>query len=389
MLTRREFLHTSSLLALAPAVPLFVTRTARAAIADRDRRLLIIVQLDGGNDALNTVVPFADPLYEKLRPKLQLARKDLVRLSETVGLNPSLKSLDKLLQAGNLAVIPGVGYPNPNRSHMESMAIWHTARFDPTERKGYGWVGRALDTQRSSSFTIGGAVPGAVRGRRSSAVALGQVEDLFFADPRTAQQAIGPETDEDLLAFVRRQAVDARRTADQLAKLARTEGRSHYPGTPLAERLKLVACFLKLDLGARVFYTFQPGYDTHATQSFTHGNLLSEFSEAVAAFFADLAEARLAERVTLLAFSEFGRTIKENGSTGTDHGTAGAVLLAGPGVHGGVIGAMPDLTDLVEGEPKMTTDFRGVYAAVLEDWLGLPSEAVLAGTFARPALFRG
>jgi uncharacterized protein (DUF1501 family) len=387
MFTRREFLHASSLLALAPAVPLFVARTARAAVADKDRRLLVVVQLDGGNDALNTVVPFADPLYEKLRPRLKLADKDLTRLSETVGLHPSLKGLDPLLQAGHLAIVPGVGYPNPSRSHMESTAIWHTARFDPTERKGYGWIGRALDVQRGTSFAIGGAVPGALGGRRSTAVALGRADDVLFADPETSQRALGPEVEDELLAFVRRQAVDAQRTAEQLTKLTRTDDSGRYPGTPLAERLRLIGRFLKLGLGARVFYTFQSGYDTHATQSFTHANLLSEFAGAVTALFADLKEAKVAEQVTLLAFSEFGRTIQENGSGGTDHGTAGAVFLAGHGVRGGIVGAMPSLTDLVDGEPKATTDFRAVYAAVLEDWLGLPAEEVLGGKFGRPALF--
>ena len=155
MLTRRAFLHSSSLLALAPAVPLFVARTARAAPTDRDGRVLVVVQLDGGNDALNTVVPHADPSYAKLRPTLKIRKRDLVRLSDTLGLHPSLKPLEKLLQDGQLAVIPGVGYPNPNRSHFESMAIWHTARFDPEEHKGYGWLGRALDPLAGTSYALG------------------------------------------------------------------------------------------------------------------------------------------------------------------------------------------------------------------------------------------
>src|SRR5262249_51092826 len=159
---------------------------------------------------------------------------------------------------------------------------------------------------------------------------------------------------------------DAQTAADKLAKLSTgTEGAS-YPGTGLGERLKLTARLLKSDLGARVFYTLQSGYDTHAAQQFTHSNLLNEFAAAVAAFFADLQSAKLAERVTLLAFSEFGRTIKENGSAGTDHGTAGAVFIAGQGVKGGLVGAMPGLTDLAGGEPKMTTDFRRIYSTVLD-----------------------
>jgi uncharacterized protein (DUF1501 family) len=388
MLTRRRFLH-SSLLALSPTVPLFVARTADAAEKGRDRRVLVVVQLDGGNDALNTVVPHADPDYARLRRTLKIDKKDLVKLTSEVGLHPSLRPLDGLLQAGHLAVVPGVGYPNPNRSHFESMAIWHTARFDPEERLGHGWIGRALDPSGGASYVVGSAFPGAVRGRRSTAMALNRLEDVLLADAGAARQAVGPAAEDDLLAFVRRQAVDAHVTGEKLARLARGEDGARYPATGLAERLKLTARLLKADLGARVFYTTQGGYDTHAGQRFTHAGLLSEFAGAVAAFFDDLKAAKLAERVALVAFSEFGRTIQENGSAGTDHGTAGAVFLAGPGVKGGLIGKMPSLTDLSGGEPKMTADFRGLYAGVLADWLGLPERDALGGSFERPPLFRG
>jgi uncharacterized protein (DUF1501 family) len=386
MLTRRSFLQSSSLLALAPTVPLFVAGTARATAADKDARVLVVVQLDGGNDALNTAVPHADPSYQKLRPKLKLDPKTLVKLTDDLGLHPALKPLDKLLQAGHLGVLPGIGYPNPNRSHFESMAIWHTARFDPEERKTHGWIGRALDPSAGTAYMVGGSVPVALRGRRSAAVALGRVEDVLLADPETARRSVGPESSDDLLAFVRRQAVDAQAAAERVSALTGGDGAS-YPATGLAGRLKLVARLLKADLGARVFYTAQAGYDTHANQRFTHSGLLSEFAGAVAAFFDDLTTAGLAERVVLVAFSEFGRTIKENGSAGTDHGTAGVVFLAGPGVKAGVTGTMPSLTELEKGEPRMTTDFRGVYAAALTDWLGLPADG-LGGTFERPAVLR-
>jgi uncharacterized protein (DUF1501 family) len=388
MLNRRRFLQ-SSLLALAPTVPVFVDRTARAAAPGRDQRVLVVVQLDGGNDALNTVIPHADPSYAKLRPTLKIDGKSAVKVTDEVGLHPSLRPLDKLLQAGHLSVIPGVGYPNPNRSHFESMAIWHTARFDPEERGGYGWIGRALDPSAGSSYVVGSAFPGAVRGARSTAVGLSRIDDVLLADTRSVKDAIGPPRGDDLLAFVRRQAVDAHATGERLAKLTREGRGGRYPATGLAERLKLTARLLKANLGPRVFYTTQGGYDTHAGQRFTHAGLLGEFAGAVSAFFDDLAEAKLADRVVLLAFSEFGRTIKENGSAGTDHGTAGTVFLAGPGVKGGLTGKMPSLTDLSGGEPKMTADFRGVYAGVLIDWLGLPERAALGSGFARMELFRG
>ncbi len=381
MLTRRTFLKTASLLALAPTLPSFLAKTARAADPLRDGRVLVVVQLDGGNDALNTVVPHADPQYVKLRPTLKIAAKNVVKINDEVGLHPSLKPLDGLLQKGQLAVIPGVTYPNPNRSHFRSMAIWQTAKFDPEEHKGYGWLGRALDAGGGNSALIGGgAVPTTLRARRSAAIALTRPDDLILSDPATAKHALGGETKNDLLDFVRRQAVDGYGAAEKMSHLTK-DSDAAYPSSRLAERLRLAAGLLKSDMGARVIYTLHGGFDTHAAQTFTHSTLLREFGGAVQAFFDDLQQAKLADRVMLLAFSEFGRTIKENGSAGTDHGTTGCVFVAGAGVKGGLIGSMPSLTDLEQGEPKMTTDFRRIYATVLDQWLNCPSEPVLGGKF--------
>ncbi len=396
MFTRRDFLKTSSLLALAPTVPGFLARTARAAAPERDRRVLVVVQLDGGNDGLNTVVPFADPEYAKLRPNLKQPKDRLVKVNDQVGLHPSLSGFGKLLEQGRLAIIPGVGYPNPSRSHFRSMAIWHTARFDPEEHNGLGWIGRALDDgPRPANGTPGALLVGdnqppvALRGRRSVAAALNRPEDYALNSDFAKSAVAPPSGDDDLAAFVRRSTLDAYATAERLSAAAAPGGEATYPGSAIAQRLKLVAQLLKADLGARVYYTEQGSYDTHASQFFTHSGLLNDLGGAVEAFFADLTAAKLADRVTLLAFSEFSRTIKENASSGTDHGTAGPVFLAGPAVQAGLVGTMPSLTDLEAGEPKMTTDFRRVYATVLEDWLGLPSEAAAGGKFAKVALFRG
>ena len=381
MLTRRTFLKSSSLLALAPTLPIFLARTAHAADPQQAARILVVVQLDGGNDALNTVVPHADPEYAKLRPGLKVAASDVVKLNDSVGLHPSLRPLGDLLEKGRLAVMPGVTYPNPNRSHFRSMAIWQTAKFDPEEHAGYGWLGRALDaTGGCSALVGGGAVPATLRARRSAALSLARSEDLMLNDGATARQALGTDANDDLLAFVRRQAADGYSAAEKIAGLKRSSDAA-YPATRLAERLRLTAGLLKSDLGARVYYTLQSGYDTHAAQRFTHLNLLSEFAGAVRAFFADLDQAKLAERVLLVAFSEFGRTIKENGSVGTDHGTIGCVFVAGSKVKDGLVGAMPSLTDLDGGEPKMTTDFRRIYATLLDQWLACPSEQVLGAKF--------
>jgi uncharacterized protein (DUF1501 family) len=373
MLNRRAFLRSSPLLTLSATVPLFAARSVSSAAPTPDSRVLVVVELDGGNDAHNTVVPFADADYARLRPRLKQEPKTLVKLNDSVGLHSALKPLAKLLEAGRLAAIPGVGYPNPNRSHFESMSVWHTASFDAEDRKGYGWLGRAFDPSAGQLYSIGGDVPTALRGRRSTAVAFNRADDLLLSDRTAIPRTEGTGKD-DLLDFVRRQAVDTLATADKLA-LLKEGSRSGYPATPFGERLRLVSRLVQADLGARVYYTQQSGYDTHARQEFAHANLLGDFARSVAAFFADLKEAKLDDRVTLVSFSEFGRTIQENDSGGTDHGTAGAMFVAGPTVQGHLLGTMPSLTELEKGEPKMTTDFRGVYRALLRGWLGLNVEA--------------
>ncbi len=390
MFTRRDFLRTSSLLALAPAVPGFLARTARAATPQRDGRVLVVIQLDGGNDGINTVVPFKDEGYAKHRKALRLPRERLVKVNDAVGLHPALRDFGKLLEAGKLAVVQGVGYPNPNRSHFRSMAIWHTARLDAEEQAGLGWLGRGLDqTPGASSLLVGaGPPPVALRGRRAVASAVERIEDFTLAagaDPRKALTREEPA--DDLAAFVRRSMLDAYATADRLKEVGREDG-ARYPGTGLAGRLRLIARLLKTGVGARVFYTTQGSYDTHSAQLNTHANLLFELAGAVRAFLDDLTAARLADRVAVLCFSEFGRRVQENGSSGTDHGTAGPVFLAGPGVKGGLVGRTPSMTDLEAGDLKMGLDFRRVYASVLEDWLALPAQAALAGAFERLPLFR-
>jgi uncharacterized protein (DUF1501 family) len=402
MLTRRDFLKTSSLLALAPTIPGFLARTARAAVPQRDGRVLVVIELSGGNDGINTVVPFADEGYAKHRNILRLAKDRLVKVNGQVGLHPSLGNFGKLLEAGQLVIAQGVGYPNPSRSHFESMATWYTARLDPEEHKGPGWIGRGLDAagKGASALLVGsGPPPVALRGRRSVASAIERIEDFSLAagaDPRKALPAGArrgspdPADPDDLAAFVQRSMLDAYATADRLQKVAEGTDDARYPQSGLATRLRLTARLLKVGLDARVYYTRQSGYDTHSGQLFPHANLLFELASALKAFLDDLTAAKLADRVVVLLFSEFGRTVKENGSGGTDHGTSGPIFLAGPGVKGGLVGTTPSLLDLDPqfGDLRRSLDFRQVYATVLEGWLGLPAREALGGMFASLPLFR-
>jgi uncharacterized protein (DUF1501 family) len=398
MLSRRDFLGQSTLLALAPTVPGFLARTAHAAKPQRDGRVLVVIQLDGGNDGINTVVPFADEGYAKHRTALRLPKDRLVKVNDRVGLHPSLRGAGKLLESGRLAVIQGVGYPNPNRSHFESMAIWHTARHGPKERDGTGWLGAALDGGKRpadgapASVLVGlDAPPVALRGRKSVSSSLAHLDDLVLCSDTDPKRALAEKsTANDLKAFVRRSLLDAYTTADRLKEAARVKDSGAYPDTGLAGRLRLAARMVKAGFGTRVFYTLQAGYDTHYSQLPAHANLLFELGGAVQAFLDDLAASGLAERAVVLCFSEFGRTVKENGSAGTDHGTAGPVLLAGAQVKAGLVGPTPNLLDLDprHGDLKVAVDFRSVYASVLEDWLGLPAGPALGGTFERLPLFK-
>jgi uncharacterized protein (DUF1501 family) len=360
-------------------------------------RVLVVIQLDGGNDGLNTVVPFGDDNYSRLRKRLRLASKDLIKLNDSVGLHPSMKPMTPLLENGELAIVTGLGYPNPSRSHFQSMAIWHTARFDPEEHKGLGWIGRALDAGPATKAGAPGSCfvglempPVALRGRRVPSSALASLDDFALANTATTSGAMdAPTPGDDLADFVRRVTVDAYTTAVRVKEAAPTTKRANYPDSDLARRLSVISRLLQTGYGASIFYTLQPGYDTHAQQMGLHAGLLSELSSALAAFFADLKAAKLADRVAVLVFSEFGRTVQENASGGTDHGSAGPVFLAGPGVKGGLAGSLPSLTDLDHGEPKMTVDFRRVYATVLEKWLGLThTNDSLGGSFETMSLFK-
>jgi uncharacterized protein (DUF1501 family) len=269
------------------------------------------------------------------------------------------------------------------------MAIWHHARLTTGEYDGNGWLGRAAEhigkSQSSTpdSIYVGAdTVPVALRGRRASPLALQNEADLKLsvADLAAPRNATGAP---DLAAFVQQSVADSFTAARRFRESAEASSAAseRYPGTKLAEKLQLVARLLKLGGGTRIYYVSQPGYDTHAAQVFTHPQLLREFSGALKAFLDDLKNAKLDERVMVLAFSEFGRRVDENGSAGTDHGAAGPVFLAGPSVHNGLIGEHPSLSDLDQGDLKMAIDFRQVYATLLDQWLGIESRQILAGEF--------
>lgn len=397
--SRRDFLkdalRVSAVLSIGAATPRFLLNAAAAAesTANGDS-ILVVVQLSGGNDGLNTVVPFSDDVYRKNRPKLALPETQVLKISDRFGLHPSLAGFRDLFDRGELGIVQGVGYPEPNRSHFESMDIWHTCHRK-AERRPEGWLGRYLDAslaprgQDVAALHLGSeAQPLALAGRRVRVPSVTSLDRFRLSanDPKL-EQAVGEmaaaeRKADDLLGFVGTSAVGALAASREVERARGSyAASSEYPDTSLASKLKTIAQLIDAGLGTRVFYVTLDGFDTHAQQADTHALLLGELSGAVNAFLRDLDGHGHAPRVLVMCFSEFGRRVEENASAGTDHGAAAPMFLAGKKVKAGLVGEHPSMTDLENGDLKFHTDFRTVYAAVLENWLKWPSKEVLGETW--------
>ena len=394
--TRREFLSRSvgatTLLASGTSLPGFLARTARAA-ADTpaiDDRIFVVVQMSGGNDGLNTVIPHRDDAYHKARPTLATHSESAFDLNDELRLHQAMAGFKRLFDDGLLHVIGNVGYPNPDRSHFRSMDIWHTASTQPENARD-GWLGRLAERQRAKSteppvlHLDDGEVPLAVRAEGLAVPSIRGIDAVRLAagaDEIESAIALARESATDDLLFLQRTALSSCANARRLEQVAGAGGSAHeYPYHGLANRLKQIAQLIGADFGPRVYYTSLGGFDTHARQADSHSRLLRELSDSVAAFFADLKQRRLAERVVLMTFSEFGRRVMENGSRGTDHGAAAPMFVVGPACKPGLSGGLPDLSDLADGDVRYHIDFRRVYAALLRDWLGVPPAAILGGEY--------
>ncbi len=314
----------------------------------------------------------------------------MLSINDEVAFHPSMQGFAKLLEADQLAVIQGVGYPNPNRSHFTSMDIWHKATMDM--REAYGWLGRTFPhLSPSGGMYLGDQeAPLAVYGATGYAPSLASLEDfqLQVGDDPAKREVIAnlaasnSTPDDDLLQFLRNSSQQTYAAAERLQEVTTQYATpTTYPDSPLAGRLKLVAQLIDAGAGERVYYTSLDGFDTHSGQAISHGGLLETFSSALAAFHEDLEHHGHGQRVVSMVFSEFGRRVAENGSQGTDHGCAAPMFLVGSQVATGVHGAHPSLEDLDEGDLKHHTDFRSVYSTILENWLHVPSQEILLGQY--------
>ena len=411
-ITRREFVLGGLGAGVAGAAGLVLSRTP----SDSEPRtaskpsstgsaaggILVLLTLYGGNDGLNTVIPYEDGSYLGGRATLGYQPDQVLPLGDGLGLHPNLKALKSLWDAKRLAVVRGVGYPNPDRSHFRSMDIWQSAM--PDDQVVTGWVGRWLDQTGNDplrAVSVGGSLPRIFGGDKAAeaAVPVGELTLPGGPSVRSAFAAMAqPSTGASpLAARVAQSGRDLLAVDDAIAHLLagqpqndEASGSTSLEGTgganQLTPQLELVARLVKAGSPTRVYGVSLGGFDTHANEKETHARLLGDVDEAVGAFFKSLEGSAQGSRVVLVAYSEFGRRVAANGSNGTDHGTAAPVFAAGAPVKGGFYGDEPSLTDLDSGDLKFTTDFRSVYATLLEDLIGVESKASL-GTSFKPVPF--
>ena len=430
--TRREFLRHSVLGgALASTVPAFLAETfsvlhaeaANSAVqtaTGRDNTILVVIQLAGGNDGLNTIVPFANDHYLKARSSLAL-KQNLIKVTEEFAFHPSMQPLKELYDAGQMSVVHGVGYPNPNRSHFRSTEIWHTAS-DANKFERHGWLGRYFDNACDGSdptvgISIGRQNPQAFAASKPLGISLDNPESYRLAsadrpgkddsgtslefieqlngsmmEPESEIQsgasvgAVSGAVQSSLspLDYIKRTALDAQVSSEKILAVSRKgTNQATYPASQFANSLKLTARLIGGGMPTRVYYLSQGGYDTHTNQAAAHERLLRDFSGGMKAFLDDLKAQGNAERVTVLTFSEFGRRVAQNANNGTDHGAAAPMFLFGSRVKAGFAGRFPSLApgDLHNGDLKYTTDFRSVYAGVLKHWLKTDPAKVLGRHF--------
>jgi uncharacterized protein (DUF1501 family) len=440
--TRRSFIQRSmAFLAVSPTVPTFlhnamlsIASPADAALIQQpsgtDGKILVVVQLSGGNDGLNTIVPYADDAYHRARGSLAFAPDRVLKMNEYLGMHPNLGPLKALYDDGKMSVLQGVGYPNPNRSHFRSMDIWQTAQPEK-EVVINGWLGRYFDATCSGNdphvgVCIGETAPVAMKGDRITALSFDRPESYRYngsdterymklntpadpsasAEPEPAPVAPSPRgragrnvpapipevTADQQLEFLTRTAMDAQLSSDQILRVTRAHNPAgiNYPGGGFGQGLRTIAAMIRGGLPTRVYYVSLGGFDTHAGQAGRHDQLMNQFAQGVSAFWADMKQQKNDQRVLMMSFSEFGRRVAQNASGGTDHGAAAPMFLFGPCVQDqGLVGRHPSLTDLDQGDLKYGIDFRSVYASILETWLEAPSKPILGQQFRTMPIIRG
>ena len=375
---------------------------ARAGQTDKDGNILLIIQLGGGNDGLNTVIPYTNDAYYENRPTLAVKKTDVLTLNDTLALHPILKGFKALYDDGLLTIINGVGYPNPSRSHFQSMRYWHAGMIDKKKKvlSDSGWIGKVFDHTCGNQhlknkaikpsttwlLSIGNQLNPSFKNNSYGGMAL-EDPKLFSQMVKFYQSSIiYPPLDSgnEELDFLTRTSMNTTLVSDRILKCSQNvKNQLAYPETKFAQGLALIARLIAGGMDTQVYYISLGGFDTHARQKERHENLLRILDDGISSFQKDLIKLGQAERVLGFTFSEFGRRVKENGSEGTDHGKAAPLFFFGKAIKPGVIGEYPSLTKLSRGDLQFHTDFRQLYATVINQWLDVDSQLILGKKFAQ------
>lgn len=385
---RKQFIQIGSLATASLLVPKFLKAFEGKNMVMPGNKVVVILQLSGGNDGLNTVIPYRNDLYFKARPRLGITKDKALALTDEVGLNPVLKGFKELFDDGSLSILNNVGYPNPDRSHFRSMDIWHTAS-ESNEYWTNGWMGRYLDSQckgcdkPTQAIEIDDVLSLALKGEHIKGIAVkdprrlyGTANEKFFRDILKNHQA---ETSEQPVDYLYKTMAETLSSADYIFQQSKMHPTNAvYPTTGLGNSLKTIASLIFSEINTKVYYVSLGSFDTHINQEAQQNRLFTEMNDAVTAFVKDLKAQHRFDDVMLFTFSEFGRRVEQNASNGTDHGTANNMFLVSGGLkQKGVLNAMPDLGDLNEGDLKYNVDFKNVYATILNKWLKADDKSIL------------
>lgn len=389
LIKRRTFLHTGSLATASLLIPGFVKAFERNGMVPQGNKVLVILQLSGGNDGLNTVIPIRNDDYYKARPRLGIAKDQALRLNDESGIHPILKTFKDLYEDGSLGILHGVGYPNPDRSHFRSMDIWQTGS-SANEYLNTGWIGRWLDAQcagcdkPTQALEIDDTLSLALKGDKLKGISLKDPSRLYsmsrekyFRELVSNHQTGQSEKSTDYLYKVLAETISGAEYIYEQSKLHPTA--MNYPKSELGKSLQTIASLILSDINTKVYYVSIGSFDTHVNQQATQQRLFAEMNDAIHAFVSDLKANHRFNDVLLMTFSEFGRRVSQNASGGTDHGTANNMFMISGGLkQKGMLNPMPDLSDLIEGDLKYQIDFRNVYATVLNKWLNANDQNILS-----------
>lgn len=391
---RRDFLKSSALASGALLVPAFLKPFDALAHSEiTGYKNLVIIQLSGGNDGLNTIIPFGNDVYYQKRSTIAINQTDIVKLNDMQGLNPSLAALKEIYDQGWMSIINSVGYPNPDRSHFRSMDIWQTAS-DSNQFLTTGWIGRYLDSNCQTcknpytAIEVDDTLSLAMKGATMKGIAVQDPNKLyqetrepFFKD--LAHEHGNDHLNEDNLGYLYKTMIETYSSADYIQNTSKTYSVTNsYPNTQLGNQLRTVSKFINSGLQTRVYYVSLSGFDTHVRQQDQQSRQLKIYGDAVAAFVKDLKQTGKLDDTMIMTFSEFGRRVEQNASNGTDHGTANNILLLGGKLKKpGIFNDAPNLTDLDNGDLKYQIDFRDVYATLLDKWLDVNNGQVLNRNF--------